>query len=350
MPPVLTFNSALTFWGIQRVGRSSPQAPCLLDQSPASIRRRYRELALAWHLDKQGGDAAPAGAAGGSGQEDADLGWLRAARDKLLDELAAEQARDRQRLAEVQQRQQQRQLAAAANLLVQLADRRQECGKQWGVPAAGVQLRFSCQERRVGQSTCHYLGVTLSGGGSSSVTALVTKGGYLLDEPCGLGSVLLTSQSFAPELLTLQQACNERGWRLQQVAGGSLCVRVDSHHSAQLVDGTATATVLQVSRGKVDVCPKLAAAWASLESVPCPHPPTNSLLWAAVLCHCRRLWMLSLLCRHVRRAQQAQQALPLRPPPLRGVTAAWAAPRLSPHLHLAQRRASAGPCPPLPSA
>lgn len=262
MPPPPTFNSALAVWGISRVGSSALQAPYLLAQSRDSIKRRYRELARSWHPDVvRGGGAAPAGGGisdgGGSGSSEEegkpDLDWLRAARDKLLENLMVEQARDRQRLAEAQRSEQQNQLAAAGNFLAQLADRRQECGKQWDVPAASLQLRFILQEWQAGQHACRYLGVALSGGGRST-TALVTKNGFLLDEPIEQADHM-RGLAFAHELLTLQQACNERGWPLQQVAGGSLCVRVDSHHSAcfgaqQLVDGTATATVLQVERGR----------------------------------------------------------------------------------------------------
>ncbi len=262
MAPPLTFGGALGVWGISRVGdvySAPPAAPCLLDQSPETIRKRYRELA-ARHPDKRAQSASAAAAAAGissgsssSGEEEegekvADFDWLKKARDLLLEKLQAEQDKDRQRLAAVRQHQ----LDAAANFLQQLAERGQECRKQWRQPAAALQLYFAHVKRQVGQSQYGYLGVTLSSSTAQhSTTALVTKHGYMLDRPFDQADHL-PGLAFAHEVLSLQQACKEHGWRMQQARDGSLrisCSRRSATVTAQqLADGTATVAVRQVRR------------------------------------------------------------------------------------------------------
>lgn len=265
MPAPLTFDNALAAWGYERVGRRAPsaraaQAACLLDLTPDIVKKRYRELAHAWHPDTgSAGRRRPAegGGSGGIGdgeeaEEKPDLHWLVQARDLLLERLEAEQERDRQRLAEQRRSLQQRQLFIARNFLAQLADRRLECSKHWAVSVGAVQPHFCRQKVQAGLGLSSYLGVTLSSE-EISVRALVTNGGYLLDVPCDHADHLPNGLAFAHELLSLQRACDTRGWRIHQASSGNLSVRVGHHHSVvvtaqQLADGTATVAVLQVGR------------------------------------------------------------------------------------------------------
>lgn len=81
----------------------------------------------------------------------------------------------------------------------------------------------------------------------------MTRNGYILDTHWDQTDHLPPGLAFAHELISLQQACDERGWRVQQARDGSLRIRCSRRSSTavtaqQLAEGTATVAVLQVMR------------------------------------------------------------------------------------------------------